>query len=346
MIIPHWNILTMQGGGGQEWGPSRIGTICYSADSIVESAPRSLDKALSCTGLCPVAWVEIKDHLNKEDAQALADRLNLHPVIVHEIVEHDPGRPKMLDFDEVVFVSLKLLKFSESDNTIEERQLKVILGKDFVITVTTGELPQSDLKENIRNPKSRIRRMGPDYLLYSILDSIVDDYYAVSEELGDRVEDIQDQIIKENAEDALERVQQLRRSLVAFRRAIWPFREAVNMMVKGESDLIGDNTYPYFREVYDHTIELMDTVDTSRDMLSEMIDIYQTNVSNQLNRVVKVLTVISVIFAPLTFIVGFYGMNFRNLPGFEHPLGYVAVTAVMITIGVAMIALFKRRRWF
>lgn len=325
---------------------SRIGTMCYGADALVESAHRSLDEALSCTGLYPVAWVEIRGTLLPEDAHVLADRFNLHPVIAHEIAEHDPGRPKMLDFEEVIFISLKLLELGHSRDDIKEQQLKIILGKDFVITVSTKELPPSDLKENIRNPRSRIRKMGPDYLLYSILDSIVDSYYTVSEELGNRIEEIQDQIVNDNAQDTLQRVQRLRRSVVMFRRSIWPFREAVNLMVKGESDLIGDYTSPYFREVYDHTIELMDTIDTSRDMLSEMIDIYQTNVSNQLNQVVKVLTVISVIFAPLTFIVGFYGMNFRNIPGFEHPWGYVAVTAVMIAISVGMIALFKRRRWF
>lgn len=338
--------MSKDAGGGPEGGGSRIATVCYGADSIAEDAPRSLDRALACTGLYPVAWVEIKDSLTPADAQALADKYDLHPVIVHEIVEHDPGRPKMLDFDDVIFVSLKLLRFSGTDDSIEERQSKIILGKDFLITTNTGDLPLEEVRENIRNPRSRIRKMGPDYLLYSILDSIVDGYYAVSEELGDRVEDIQDRIINENAEDALERVQRLRRSLVRFRRAIWPFREAVNAMVKGESDLIGDYAYPYFREVYDHTIELMDTIDTSRDMLSEMIDIYQTNVSNQLNQVVKVLTIISVIFAPLTFIVGFYGMNFRYLPGFEHPWGYALVTAIMVFIGAAMIGIFRKRRWF
>jgi magnesium transporter len=231
-------------------------------------------------------------------------------------------------------------------STITEKRATSLLGEGYLLTVIPSDRDFHKTSESLKNDRNQIRKMGADYLLYDIIDAVIDEYFAVSEELGNQIEEAQDRILEGVGKEALLDVERLRRALIKVRKAIWPLRETVNGLVKGQSDLVDDYTAPYYRDAYDHTIELMDTIDTHRDMLSEMLDMYQSQVSNQLNQVVKVLTLISVIFSPLTFIVGIYGMNFLYMPELSTTFGYPLVLVIMLTISLTMLYLFHRKGWF
>ena len=187
--------------------------------------------------------------------------------------------------------------------------------------------------------------MGADYLAYSMIDAVVDSYFTILENIGERIEILEEELISEPDTETLHEIHHLKRDMIFLRRAIWPLREVINMLIRGESDLIHDSTKIYLRDVYDHTIQVIDTIETLRDMVAGMLDIYLSSVSNRMNAVMKVLTIIATIFIPLTFIVGVYGMNFRYMPELRWRFGYPLVWFVMLVIGISMLLLFRRKRW-
>jgi len=327
--------------------PEKTGfyAISYDERSVEEREDASLDEALSLINKRRMTWIDVTGPREEQAVRAIAKALRFHPFVVESLLEQTERRPRTEDFEDHIYLTWYSLCFMESDHGIERRQIHLIMGKSFVVTFQKDRGAFSGVKEWIKNEGSRIRKLGADYLLYSLVDAVVDSYFRVSEKIGDEIEYLQDRLIAETRIEVLENIQEMRRHVTVFRRSIWPLREAISELEKGESDLIEDATGVYFREVYDHTIELMDTVDTSRDILSELVDMYQTNVSNQLNQIVKVLTIISVIFAPLTFIVGLYGMNFRYMPEISHEFGYPAVLVILGIIAVLMLAFFWKKGW-
>jgi magnesium transporter len=316
----------------------------YDSTAVVREEVPSIGQALDRIGLRKVTWIIVRGKLDHGDLEVLRGRLNLHPVVIEEMEEHLISRPKLVDFEEHILITWRLLRLVDRDVT--EGQAVNLLGRGYLLTIVPAGDHLSRTMDSLGNEHNQVRSMGADYLLYDIIDMVIDDYFAISEDLGDLIEEAQDRVLNDTGTGSLTEVQHLRRVLIKVRKAIWPLREAINVLVKGQSDLVDDYTAPYYRDAYDHTIELMDTVDTHRDMLSEMLDIYQSNVSNQLNKIVKVLTLISVVFAPLTFIVGLYGMNFEYMPELRSPVGYPGVLAVMFAIVIIMVLLFRRRGWF
>jgi magnesium transporter len=230
--------------------------------------------------------------------------------------------------------------------SMEKSQTGIILGKNYVISLQDSEDQFQNLYRLLEEQGTRIRKMGADYLVYAMLDTVVNAYFRVSEKIGEWLETLQDEAIMSTNRDVLQRIMVLRRQLVTFRRAIWPLREQINELERGESELIRDEVGPYFRDVYNHTVELMDTIDTSRDILSEMIDVYQTGISNQLNKIVKILTAITVIFTPATFIASWYGMNFKNMPELNSPWGYPIALMAFLLSSLVLLLWFKRKGWF
>jgi magnesium transporter len=329
--------------GPRGWG-RKVVVFSYDESAADREEVDDLSKAFNRIGRRKVTWIVVKGRLEGRDLAIMRERLGLHPVMIEELAEDLPGRPRLIDYHEIIFVSWKLLALNGP--VVEERKGISLLGKGFLLTVVPAGRDYQKTFEDLQSEHNELRGMGADYLLYELIDTVIDEYFTISEELGNLIEEAQDRILEGVGRAALIDVQQLRRALIKVRKAIWPLREAVNSLVKGHSDLVDDYTAPYFRDAYDHTIELMDTIDTHRDMLSEMLDMYQSEVSNQLNQVVKLLTLISVIFAPLTFIVGLYGMNFRYMPELGSSLGYPVVLLVMLVIAVAMVMLFRRKGWF
>jgi len=253
----------------------------------------------------------------------------------------------MASYDSYLFVVLKTLFYDEKEKSATMEQISIVLGPDYVLSFQERESSIFDpILEHLENSKGRIRKMGADYLLYSLIDMIIDNYFLILEKLGERVDNLEVQLVTSPKTDTLKTIQKLKREMIFLRRSVWPLREVINSMERGESSLIQSSTYVYLRDIYDHTIQAIDTIETYRDMLSGMLDIYLSSVSYKLNEIMKVLTIVSTFFIPLTFIVGLYGMNFKFMPELRSPWGYPSVLLLMLVISLSMLYYFKRKKWF
>ena len=277
--------------------------------------------------------------------EQVGNSFNVHPLVLEDIA-NTVQRPKMEDFDDYIFVVLRMLRFDEKDDETKTEQISILLGPDFVISFQEREGDVFDIiRERLRNNKGKIRKMGADYLAYSLIDAIVDNYFVILEKRGETIEEMEDKLVTNPTSETLQALHDLKREMIFLRKSVWPLREVISRLERSESPLINKSTFVYLRDVYDHTIQVMDSVDTFRDMLSGMLDIYLSSVSNRMNEVMKVLTVIATIFIPLTFIAGIYGMNFKYMPELGQAWGYPAVLILMLAIAVVMLINFRRKKW-
>jgi magnesium transporter len=231
-------------------------------------------------------------------------------------------------------------------NQVMSEQVSIILGSNFVISFQERPGDVFDpIRERLRNSKGRIRKMGSDYLTYSLVDMIVDNYFAILEAFGERIECVEEELIDRPSPETLQVIHAIKRELIFLRKSVWPLRELISGLERTESGLIAETTPIYLRDVYDHTIQVMDTVESYRDMVSGMLDTYLSSISNRMNEVMKVLTIIATIFIPITFVAGIYGMNFENMPELSWPWGYFGALGIMGCIGAAMVVYFRRKGW-
>ena len=233
------------------------------------------------------------------------------------------------------------------ENKLEGEQISFIVGSNFVISFQErqGDFFEQ-VRERLRKGKGRIRRKGSDYLAYCLIDAIVDSYYTILETLGEHIESLQEELVSEPKQEDLQIIQDLKRDMLFIRKSVWPLREVIGGLVRSESTLIKEDVLVYVRDVYDHVIQAIDTIETYRDMLSAMLDIYLSSVGNRMNEVMKVLTIIATIFIPMTFLAGIYGMNFKYMPELEWRYAYLVFWIVVSVVLIAMIAYFKRKKWF
>jgi magnesium transporter len=294
-----------------------------------------------------VTWINI-DCLHLVDIlEKLGACYGFHPLVLEDILSDQ--RPKVEDYDDYIFIVLKMLYYKKEsgEESIKSDQLSLILGPNFVVSFTEKEADVfKPLRDRLRTGKGRIRKLGADYLAYSMIDAVVDQYFVVLEKLGEKFEDLEDQIVVNPEPTSLSTIYNMKRDMLFLRKSVWPLREAISSLQRLDSPLISESTKIYLRDVYDHTIQVIENVETFRDMSASLLDTYLSSLSNRLNEVMKVLTVISTIFIPLTFIVGLYGMNFKNMPELESPWGYPSVIALMIIVALVMLTYFKKRRWF
>ena len=292
-----------------------------------------------------IIWINIDGIHEIDTLEKLGDCFSLHPLTLEDILNTDQ-RPKIEDYGEYIFIVLKMLYPDDKTGEILAEQVSLVLGKNFVISFQEreGDIFNS-VRERIRSGKGRIRKMGADYLVYSLLDSIVDNYFIILEKLGERIELLEEKLIINPVPETINLIHKLKREMIFLRRSVWPLREVIGSIERGESSLIKGSTNIYLRDVYDHTIQVIDTIETFRDILSGMLDIYLSSVSNRLNAVMKVLTIIATIFMPLTFIAGIYGMNFKYMPELEWRLGYPVILLTMVSIGVLMLVSFRKKKW-
>jgi len=292
-----------------------------------------------------VTWINVDGLHQVEILEKLGECYGFHPLMLEDILNTDQ-RPKMEDYGDYIYIVLKMLSQSNKNNGIMTEQISLIMGSNFVISFQETEGDIFDpVRERIRNDKGRIRKMTADYLAYSLLDSIVDNYFIIMEKLGEKIEFLEEELVTRPTTETLKTIHQLKREMIFLRRAVWPLREVVSGLERGESLLMKESTRIYLRDVYDHTIQVIDTIETFRDMVSGMLDIYLSSISNRLNAVMKVLTIIATIFMPLTFIAGIYGMNFKYMPELEWYWGYPALWLVVVLVGVSMLIYFKKKRW-
>jgi magnesium transporter len=314
----------------------------------VHSQEREIEKIEECfvfRDQPTVTWINVDGLHQVEILEKLGECYGLHPLVLEDILNTDQ-RPKMEDYGDYIYIVLKMLDQNNKSNEIVTEQISLILGPNFVFSFQerTGDT-FDQIRERIRNGKGRIRKMGADYLAYTLLDSIVDNYFIILEKLGEKIEFLEEELVTRPIPETLHAIHHLKREMIFLRKAVWPLREVIGNMERGEPPLVKETTRIYLRDVYDHTIQVIDTIETFRDMVSGMLDIYLSSVSNRLNAVMKVLTIIATIFMPLTFIAGIYGMNFKYMPELEWYWGYPAVWIVVVIIGISMLIYFKKKRW-
>jgi len=324
----------------------RIRLIDYDEAQLQEKEPKTIEECFPFKDLPTVTWVNIDGLHDIKVMEKIGKHFGLHPLVLEDILNTDQ-RPKIEDFDDYIFVVLKMLYFDESQDEIRAEQVSIILGSNFVLSFQerVGDI-FNPLRERIRNAKGRVRKMGPDYLAYALMDAIVDNYFTVLEKLGEKIEGMEEELVGNPTPETLQTMHNLKREMIFLRKSVWPLREVVSRLERGESKLIKDSTGIYLRDVYDHTIQVIDTIETYRDMLSGMLDIYLSSISNRMNQVMKVLTIIATIFIPLTFVAGIYGMNFEYMPELKWHWFYPkAFWLVMIGVAGVMLFYFRRKKW-
>jgi magnesium transporter len=323
----------------------KLSVINYDGVNFQEKEVNNVEEAMLYRKKSSVMWLNIDGVHQPEIIEQVGKSIGVHPLVLEDIA-NTGQRPKVEDFEDYIFVVLRMLMFDEKENQTKTEQISMVLGPDFVVAFQERQGDVFDIiRERLRNNKGRIRKMGADYLAYSLIDAIVDNYFMVLEKLGEAIEEIEDKLVTEPKSETLQAIHDLKREIVFLRKSVWPLREVISRLERSESSLISKTTLVYLRDVYDHTIQVMDSVDTFRDTLSGMLDIYLSSVSNRMNEIMKVLTVIATIFIPLTFLAGIYGMNFKAMPELDQPWGYPAVLILMLTIAVVMLIYFRKRKW-
>lgn len=323
----------------------KITIIDYNETQFQIKSPVSCEECYPFKDKPSVSWINI-DGIHQGDViEKIGVHFGLHPLLLEDIMNTDQ-RPKMEDYDSYLFVVLKMLTINPSGNDVASEQISLVLGQNFVISFQEKEGDIFDvIRERIKNNKGRIRKSGADYLAYSLIDAIVDNYFLVLETIGDRVESLEDELVSNPTESTLRAIHQLKREMLFLRKSVWPLREVISSLEKSESELVKEHTELYLRDIYDHTIHVIDSIETFRDVLSGMLEIYLSSLSHKMNRVMKTLTIIATIFMPLTFLVGIYGMNFNHIPYADRHWGFYSVWGMSFMVAAVMLIYFKVRKW-
>ncbi|WP_340817814.1 magnesium/cobalt transporter CorA [Methanolobus sp. WCC4] len=323
----------------------KITIIDYDRTNYHERTVDEVEECFPFKDSPTVSWINIDGIHQVDIVEKLGKHFGLHPLIMEDIV-HTGQRPKMEDHDSYIYIVLKMLRSREDDINVKGEQVSIILGKDFVLSFQEVEGDTfNPVRERIRNSKGRIRTMGADYLAYALMDSIVDNYFVIIERYGDIIEELEDRLIEDPNPETLQSIHDMKKEMIYLRKSVWPLREVINNMERTESSLFKETTFTFLRDVYDHTIQIAETIDTYRDILSGILDVYLSSVSNKMNEVMKTLTIIATIFIPLTFLAGMYGMNFSYMPELAWKWGYHAVWTINILIFLSMYIYFRRKNW-
>ena len=323
----------------------RITVIDYDENNFQEKQVVTVEECFEFKATPTITWINIDGIHEIEIIEKIGEHYELHPLMLEDIVT-TWQRPKFEDFDRYLFIVLRLLTYNDEKQAVESEQMSMVLGHNFVISFqeTIGDI-FDQIRDRIRTSKGRHRKMGADYLCYSLIDGIVDHYFAILEKLGEKVETVQEELVSNPTEKTLKQIHRLKRELISLRRTIWPLRELISGLQRSESSLFGEPTRIYLRDVYDHAIQVIDTVESYRDMVSGTLEIYLSSMSNRLNAIMKVLTIISTIFIPLTFVSGVYGMNFDFMPETKWYWGYPMALGIMLAIAITMLIYFRKKKW-
>ncbi len=316
----------------------------FNKDKLVEKELLNVEECFSFEE-GTITWININGLNHVKAIERIGEHYELHPLALEDIVNISQ-RPKIDEYDDYLFVVLKMLYYDAHDSIVSE-QVSFVLGPEYVLSFQEAEGDVFDsVRERIRHAKGRVRSMGADYLLYVLIDAIVDHYFSVIEILGEKIEAFENTIFSGNVDEGLsQNIQNLKREILRVRRAIFPLREIISRIEKGDNVLIDRKTITYYRDVYDHLNQVSENIDIYREMIWSLMDMYMTSISNKMNEVMKVLTIMASIFIPLTFIAGIYGMNFEYIPELHYRYSYFILWGVMILMFVAMLIYFKRKKW-
>lgn len=323
----------------------RITTMVFDGDTPEEREIQSLSEILPLKPSPAITWINVDAVHNEALLAQFGEAFHLNPLLLEDILNTEQ-RPKAETLDALTYIILKIFDFNPKLEEIFTEQVSIVLGSNFVLTFMEEIGDEFDpVRERLRASSRRLRSLGSGYLAHTLLDTVVDGYFSVLEKIGERLENLEDSLSEEQPPNILQNVHRLKRELIFLRKNIWPVREIIGGLQHGDAETINDGVQPYLRDLYDHTIQVMDTLESYRDLLGGIQDLYLSVLSYRMNDVMKVLTVMSSIFIPLTFIAGVYGMNFKVMPELEQPWGYPAVCLLMLLTATGMLIYFRRKRW-
>ncbi|MEL4304571.1 magnesium/cobalt transporter CorA [Methanococcoides sp. LMO-2] len=331
--------------GKKQLTEPKITVIDYDVDNFQELTVDKIEEAYPFKDSETVTWINICGVHQVDLIEKIGTQFGINPLVLEDIV-HTDQRPKVEIFDSYIYIVLKMLQYDKEEEETITEQVSIVLGSNFVISFQEVIGDTFDpVRERLRSSKGRIRKQGPDYLAYALMDSIVDNYFIMLEKIGENVETLDDELLDKPTPRTLESIHRLKKEVIFLRKFVWPLREVVNAMQRDESPLIKESTSLFLKDLYDHIIQVMDTIESYRDVLSTMLDLYLSTASNKMNEIMKVLTIIATIFIPLTFIAGIYGMNFEYMPELKWHWGYAAAWGIMITVAFVMVSYFRKLKW-
>jgi magnesium transporter len=324
----------------------RISVYEYNLSAIQEYKVDAISGCLHCRDNEYISWINI-DGLRKQDVETICSYYNIHPLIIEDILSINQ-RPKMDEVDGILFCLLNMLYFNDQKKTVETEQISIILGPNYVLSF------QEDAHRDVFNPirtrlkinNSKIRQRNADYLCYSLLDMIVDNYFIVMEKLGEQIELVEEEVIRNSNTRSLAKINQLRKELIILKRNFAPVRDLLNGIIRSESELLEDRTTKYYKDVYDHIVQAYDLSENYRDMMMSMQDLYINNVNLRMNEVMKVMAIVTCLLAPATVIGGIFGMNFEVIPYIHNRWGFFLAVGAMLLIPLWMLRVFRKRGWF
>ena len=319
----------------------------YNLESIEEKRSTEIDQCFNYKTSGRTSWINI-DGLRKADVEAVCARFDIHPLIVEDILSINQ-RPKMDEAEESIFCLMNMLYYDVEEDAVDQEQISIILSKEVVISFQEDAHRDvfTPIRERLRNSTSKIRQRGADFLCYALLDMIVDNYFLVMEKLGNRLEEVEDEVARGNNPRALAHITRLRKEFIVLKRNFSPVRELVNGFLRSDSDLLEERHTKYYKDVYDHIVQAIDLVENYRDIMVSIQDLHINNVNLKMNEVMKVMAIVTCLLAPATVIGGIFGMNFdTNVPFFHQEWGFYSAVGIMLIIPVIMLVMFRKRGWF
>ena len=327
--------------------PSRIILIDYDEDNAIRKVDITPNACAPYIGTNTVSWMDIQGLGSETVLKQVGEIFNLHPLLLEDVV-NVPQRPKLEDYNNQLLVISQMVRLKEDESGFDTEQVSFVLGKRYLLSFQEEELQDcfEIVRDRIRTSQGRVRKSGADYLTYLLLDTIIDGYFPVVEHYEDRIEALEDVIISNPDRDTMQEIYDVRRELLALRRLIWPMRNVLHLLMRDHHGIVSDEVQIYFRDSYDHVIQILEIIEAYRELAASLMDVYMSTMGNKLNEIMKFLTVISTIFIPLTFIVGVYGMNFENMPELKGEWSYFLVWLVMLAVAGGLIFYFWRKGWF
>lgn len=332
--------------GKKQSSTTDVDIVNFGKEAYHKIETQNIEDAFHFKGNNQIAWINVNGLNNTSDIEKLGAHYGLHPLTLEDIV-NTTHRPKLDEFDNYLFIIFKML-YVKNENELIFEQVSLVIGEDYVLTFQEADGDVfDDLRERISSGKGRVRSMGPDYLMYAIIDAVVDHYITVIEAFGDKIETIEDHVFEGNSDNnqTANTIQRLKREVLKIRRSVFPLREVISQLDKIEHHLVDEKTHSFLRDLYDHIVQVNESIEMYREMVWSLLEMYMSIMSNKMNEIMKVLTIMSTIFIPLTFIVGVYGMNFDNMPELHYKNGYFILIGLMIFIFLMMLIYFRRKKW-
>ncbi|PIZ51030.1 magnesium and cobalt transport protein CorA [Candidatus Woesearchaeota archaeon CG_4_10_14_0_2_um_filter_33_13] len=331
--------------GSEKNSAIKVQILDYNEKTLTDKELKRIEDIISHKNKKTVTWVNIDGVHDLKLIERFGKHFDIHPLIQEDIVNTNQ-RPKFEEFEGYIYIVLRMITFKDAAKNLDLEQVSILLGNNFV---TSFQERPGDVFEPIRqriiSGKGKIRKFQSDYLAYSLIDAIVDNYYMVLEKIGEYIEVLEEELLTNPTHETLNKIHRLKGDLIYLRKSVWPLRDVISSLQRSESKLIQESTQIFLRDVYDHTIQIIDSIETFRDMVTGMIDIYLSSVSNKMNEVMKVLTIFASIFIPLTFLVGVYGMNFHFMPELDWKWSYPILWIIMLGSAGTMVYFFRKRGW-